>query len=120
MNRDYEFFDISEFGCPSVKGSGKYMKDSFIIQLESARRISGVPYVIVSGFRFPVHNKSVGGVLDSSHLFGLAADIGFKTEEQKLRILYGLIKAGFMRIIIHKTFIHVDSDMRKGAFFDVV
>jgi len=44
--------------------------------LEIVRQIVGNrPIHIDSGFRTPEHNKEVGGVADSQHLYGKAADI---------------------------------------------
>lgn len=43
--------------------------------LEPARNKLGVPIVITSGFRSPVLNSRVGGVSNSQHCDGCAADI---------------------------------------------
>lgn len=43
--------------------------------LEWARAILGVPLKITSGYRNPVVNRAVGGVTNSDHAQGFAADI---------------------------------------------
>lgn len=43
--------------------------------LEPARERLGKPIVVNSGFRCPVHNAAVGGVANSQHMKGEAADI---------------------------------------------
>ena len=84
--------------------------------LDDARGIAGIPFTITSGFRTPSHNAYVGGVQagvnskGSSHLFGYAADIAAPTSRQKYIIVKALLQAGFTRIGIAKTFIHVDND----------
>jgi hypothetical protein len=43
--------------------------------LEAVRALYGKQMLITSGYRTPAHNKQVGGVVDSTHIRGLAADI---------------------------------------------
>ena len=43
--------------------------------LEPVRELLGKPIVVNSGFRCPVHNAAVGGVANSQHMKGEAADI---------------------------------------------
>jgi len=44
---------------------------------------------------------------------GLASDIRYTSSSECFKILNGLILAGFRRIGIYKTFIHVDIDQDK-------
>ena len=87
---------------------------SFLTMLDSAREDSGIPYKITSGYRTEGHNQKVGGVKDSSHRKGRAADIAIKDSRERWIITSSLIKAGFNRIGIAKTFIHVDNDSNKN------
>jgi uncharacterized protein YcbK (DUF882 family) len=84
--------------------------------LDSAREIYGKPMVINSGFRTEEHNAKVGGTANSSHLKGLAADIKCTTSADRYDLLDSLMKAGFNRIGVGKTFIHVDIDENKTPF----
>ena len=43
--------------------------------LEALRQLAGVPIVIHAGYRCPAHNQEVGGVPNSEHTRGLAADV---------------------------------------------
>jgi uncharacterized protein YcbK (DUF882 family) len=43
--------------------------------LQDLRRRAGVPIVIHAAYRCPAHNREVGGVPNSEHTRGLAADI---------------------------------------------
>jgi hypothetical protein len=43
--------------------------------LEAVRNAYQEPMTITSGYRTPVHNKQVGGVVDSTHIQGLAVDV---------------------------------------------
>lgn len=109
-----KYFEISEFDSPDAPGSGFNMQASFINRLVTAREIAGVPFRINSGYRTPEHNRKVGGTPGSSHLTGWAADIAVKDNRERGVILNALIRAGFSRIGIGKTFLHVDSDPSKN------
>jgi len=86
--------------------------------LDDARAWSGIPYRITSGFRTRAYNESLirraySASRNSSHLKGLAADIAAVNSEARMRIVAGLLAAGFTRIGIGKTFVHVDCDPDK-------
>ena len=106
-------FELSEFDSPDEKGSGKYMDESFLSMLDDARGIAGISFTINSGFRTKSHNAYVGGKEKSSHQYGYAADIHCTDSRSRFIIIDALIKAGFSRIGIAKSFIHVDNDPDK-------
>ena len=108
-----KYFSISEFDSKDKPGSGSGMQQSTLDMLDKAREIAGVPFVINSGYRTYAHNKRVGGSPTSSHLKGFAVDIA-ANNQNKSAILSAIIKAGFKRIGIGKTFIHVDNDPSKA------
>lgn len=114
-------FEIQEFDSPDEVGSGKYMQSSTLQMLDDARSIAGIPFKINSGFRTKSHNAYVGGKMPdengqggSSHLYGYAVDISVTNSSQRATVLNALIKAGFRRIGIAKTFIHADNDPEKS------
>jgi len=116
-----KYFKYYEFDSPDVDGSGQMMDSEFLQMLDAAREIYGKPMVITSGFRTEAHNqhlKSQGYSASdkSSHLKGVAADIACTTSADRWDMIDSLIKAGFNRIGIAKTFIHVDSDSKKPPF----
>ncbi len=89
------------------------MNEAFLAKLDNARVIADIPFIINSAWRSPEHNKEVGGKPNSSHLKGLAVDIKIENSRQRFIVLQALIAAGFTRIGIAKTFIHVDGDNEK-------
>lgn len=89
--------------------------------LDPLRQAYGKPIRVNSGYRCPPKNKNVGGVAQSQHLKGEAADIGpVKSEECKVkseldamaRIL--VEQRRFDQLILYPTFLHV-SYKRSGA-----
>lgn len=106
------YFRIEEFACKCCKENK--INPELLKRLDIARGLAGIPFRINSGYRCVKHNSSVGGSKNSSHIRGLAADISCTTDSQRWIIVKALIDAGFTRIGIAKTFIHVDIDNTKG------
>lgn len=105
-------FILSEFDSRDQPGSGSNMQRSTLAMLEKAREIAGVPFIINSGYRTPAHNKAVGGSDTSSHLKGYAVDVAVNPMNRD-RIMGAMVSAGFRRVGIAKTFLHVDNDPTK-------
>lgn len=112
--KDTKYFKAKEFQCKCGCDSNE-MHQEFVDKLTLAREIAGIPFVITSGYRCAKHNKAVGGVAGSAHTTGWAVDIAAATGEQKFKITQALIIAGFTRIGIAKSFIHVDMDSSKPS-----
>ena len=107
-------FESQEFDSPDEVGSGKYMQSSTLQMLDDARSIAGIPFKINSGFRTKSHNAYIGGKESGRHLYGYAVDISVTNSSQRATVLNALIKAGFRRIGIAKSFIHADNDPEKS------
>ena len=112
-NPKLNYFSLKEFDSPDVKGSGKKMDKDFLLKLDFARELAGIPFKINSGYRTQEWNMKVGGRFGSSHKKGLAADIGYTGSRERYLILHSLLKAGINRLGIGKTFIHADMDSLK-------
>lgn len=91
------------------------MNQEFLLKLDRAREVAQIPFKINSAYRTPEHNAKIGGKPNSSHLKGLAVDISVTDSRQRFIVLQSLIQAGFNRIGVAKTFIHVDDDKDKDA-----
>lgn len=73
------YFKREEFRC---KCGGRYCsgfpaepKETLVKLLDEAREYFGVPVHIVSGLRCPTWNSIQGGVVNSQHMYGEAADV---------------------------------------------
>lgn len=89
------------------------MDDDFLVQLDYARELAGVPFVLNSAYRSVEYEKQKGRNGSSSHCKGVAVDLYCISSTLRFRIVSGLIGAGFERIGIAPNFIHVDSDADK-------
>jgi zinc D-Ala-D-Ala carboxypeptidase len=107
------YFNITEFDSPDHLGSGKAMKQHVLDMLDEARGKFDKPMVINSGYRTESHNEKVGGVKNSAHLGGYAADISCRTSRDRYHLINCLLDVGFNRIGVAGTFIHVDADPDK-------
>lgn len=115
---DAKYFSAEEFDSPDAPGSGAQMEPAFISRLDAARAMAGVPFVITSGYRTQAHNREVGGVPDSAHIRGRAADISVQDlrPEQVLAVITALHEAGFRRLGWSPgAFVHADDDPSKPS-----
>ena len=75
---------------------------------------AGEELIITSGYRCEKWNRKVGGSPTSSHLKGLAVDIGIDRSRLRYRVIGAAIRLGFHRIGIGTNFIHLDIDRAKA------
>jgi len=113
-----KFFNYSEFDSPDELGSGKNMSPKILEMLDLAREKYDKPIKITSGYRTKTYNEGLKkrgykASPNSSHLKGLAVDIGYYGSRERYLILNALMQVGINRIGIAKTFIHCDVDKNK-------
>ena len=108
-------FTSKELACKCC-GQGELQESTFN-KLEAARNIAGIPFVINSGFRCKKSNDALiasgSSVEQSAHTTGNAVDIKALASNTRYKVLDALLRAGFTRIGIGKTFIHADDDLTK-------
>ncbi len=104
-------FHSAEFACRCGCG-GNTISQELVDMLQGIRdRLGRID--ITSGYRCKAHNKAVGGVKESAHTKGLAVDIACTVGADRYALLDTIFVAGFYRIGIAKSFIHVDIDDSK-------
>ena len=110
-----KWFEEKEFACkccgqlPLSTGSGQAPRENVkaLVSevLDPVREKLGMPIVVNSGYRCERHNKDVGGVRNSQHLRGEAADVSC-ADLPRLKAL--IIENGkFDQLITYPTFLHV-------------
>lgn len=106
-------FTDKEFACKC--GCGFCKPDARLIAtLNKIRETLGKPVNVTSGCRCPKHNAKVGGVKDSNHTHGTAADI--QCQGMTSTVVWGTILrlhrerwlSELAGLGIYDTFVHVD------------
>lgn len=103
-------FRVREFA--SKDGSDKVLVDDDLVSLlEQIREAAGGKAVTInSGYRSPAHNAAVGGVSNSQHVKGTAADIVVEDTDP---LTVGQIAEHYLNkkggIGVYQTFTHVDT-----------
>lgn len=110
-------FNSNEFQCKCDKEHDNIIHVMLVSKLIELRRELSMPIYINSGYRCPEHNKAVGGVSNSMHVEGRAADITVTDFEHWKPVLLKLIdRIGFNGVGIYDTFIHVDTRIEKARW----
>ena len=114
------YFDTAEFeskdGAKSPFGE-TVVKPELVHLLNRIRELFGKPIIVNSAYRSPAHNAAVGGVANSYHVQGLAADI----RPEKLEDLDDLQDLCLELVLeggvgLYDTFVHVDVRGRKARW----
>lgn len=125
---DTKNFKVKEFACHHC-GENK-VNQELINLCQKIRDKVGLPIRINSGYRCPAHNASVGGVKNSYHVQGLAADLScsegegviwdavnelFKTDKEFHD------KLGYAIRYMRRHFVHVDigAKRKSGNVFEI-
>ena len=87
------------------------MTPGFLHKIDYARDRANTQFIVVSGCRCEKHNAAEGGTETSDHLTGEGADIKATTSFVRWRVVTSAIAAGFRRIGIAKTFIHLGDNL---------
>lgn len=109
MRRKIKHFSPSEFTCNGVE-CYDLMSDDLLIKLDLARTIADIPFHINSSYRDKETNERVGGKTNSAHTRGTAVDISCANSSNRYKIIEAAMAAGFTRIGVAKTFVHIDCD----------
>lgn len=109
-------FTVSEFA--SKDGSRVVIINPKLAEyLQKARDHFGKPMIITSGYRTTSHNIKVGGVSNSQHVFGNAADVYIPGVSVKdLYNYFCEIAGNGCGIGIYDTFVHFDVRQVKSRF----
>lgn len=99
------YFSLYEFQCPCCKSV--MLSPDLLTGLNRLRLRINRPIYINSGYRCNKENLKVGGVINSYHRFGMAADIRVKDLFPEDLAIYAL-SIGFGGIGTYKNFLHLD------------
>ena len=125
MANNTKNFKVSEFACHCGNCENK-IEQKIIDIAQKIRDKAGVPIHINSGYRCPAHNKKVGGVANSKHTLGKAADLSCTIGAINLFVLICDMKTrgelpdlDYAILYIKKNFVHVDCGGTRSKFFEI-
>ena len=122
MATDTKNFKTQEFACHHC---GKLLLDQRLINMcQTIRDELGVPVRVNSGYRCEKHNAEVGGVKNSTHTRGLAADLSCEVGAQKLfdtvKQLHAAGKLPELSYCIkYSRWIHIDCGQKRNHLWEV-
>ena len=107
-----KYFKMKEFecrdGCPMPASARENIEALVEAVLDPARERLGKPIYVNSGYRCPRHNAAVGGVPNSQHMRGEAADIRLAEIADNAEIVSAVKENGkWDQMIVYPTFVHV-------------
>ena len=117
-------FSLSEFECKCGCEMPEDVKENIqevAKNLQVIRDVLKAPIRVNSSYRCPKHNKAIGGVKNSQHVLGKAADIrcDFISIDSLHKTILELIKEGKIcsgGVGKYKTFIHYDTRGRNARW----
>ena len=118
-------FTLQEFECRC--GCKKNEISQTVIEMcQKIRDRLKEPIHINSGYRCPKHNAEVGGVPNSYHAQGLAADLSCRSGARVLFALIADMKArgelpelSYAIMYSTKNFVHIDSGKGRSKYFEI-
>jgi uncharacterized protein YcbK (DUF882 family) len=111
LNRISEHFTKAEFTCRCGCGQCKIDYD-LVEQLEFIRNMIGLPVIVHCVNRCKEHNKNVGGVNNSQHIKGHAAD--FHVKGLSIKALHDIVRGNHGRFLkggmgLYDWGVHIDT-----------
>lgn len=113
--KDIRYFRRGEFRCPCGRCGGFPVEpqESMVRVVDEIRHRLGVPVSVVdgggSGVRCASHNAEVGGVSNSQHLYGLAADLHSAASPAEMKAVAENVMGHTGGIGVYSWGIHVDT-----------
>ena len=109
-------FSLNEFDSKDGAKMPEEVKKNIkqlAVNLQVIRDAAGCAIHINSAYRSPSHNKRIGGVSNSKHMFGLASDLTSRnhTPEELYQLIDELIDEGRISeggLGLYKSFVHYD------------
>jgi uncharacterized protein YcbK (DUF882 family) len=116
-------FNRREFACKDNCGYDSI--DPRVVRMtQKIRDVLGEPVKVNSACRCIKHNKAVGGVSESFHTKGLAADLSCKSGSKKLfetiKVMFERGKLNdleYCRRYASKNFVHIDCGKKRNGRF---
>lgn len=109
------YFTEDEFRRCTPACSMRDMHVHSLNRLDKLRDLAGMPIILNSAYRSVSYEKIRCRSGTSSHCKGRAFDIRCSTDRDRFTIVWAALRAGFTRVGIASTYIHVDDDPDKPS-----
>ena len=111
---------LAKTGLPNTPDGEAIKNLEFLVEkiLDPLRELWGAPIYVNSGYRSPAVNAAVGGVKNSQHLRGEAADITAGTPKENERLL-GMIANSdydFDQLIDEKNYTWIHVSIKRAGY----
>lgn len=103
-----DYFAEVEFDLCTPKCKKSDMDDRFMTRLNSARELTGIPFILNSAYRSPEWDKKKGRSGTGFHTKGRAVDIRCHDPFARADIIYAAMCCGLNGIGIADSYIHLD------------
>ena len=122
MPKNTKNFTVNEFTCKCGCGLNNVYQE-LLDMCQKIRDELGVPVRVNSGCRCVKHNAKVGGVRNSQHLNGVAADLscerGAHVMYETIRRMHEEGRLSELRFCKeYKTWVHVDCGRKRNKIFE--
>lgn len=125
MAQDTKNFKVSEFTCKC--GCKRNNIDQRVMDMAQVIRLAaGCAVNINSGCRCEKRNAAVGGVNNSYHVQGKAADLSCSIGAKRLYALIADLKAKgklpelqYCKLYLSRNFVHIDCGHVRNCIFDI-
>lgn len=115
-----ENFSIGEFACSCCHAA--FIDRDLLNKLQKFRSVINKPIRITSGYRCLLHNESIGGAKNSSHIYGHGVDCAIKVDNNMTWEMVAKIaeQCGFNGIGrgYRRGFIHLDNMHRSLTYWN--
>lgn len=108
-------FNEDEFKRCTPSCSSEDCDKEALERLDLARTFSVAPFRLTCAYRSKEYDEAKGRSGNSAHTRGKAFDIACTTSTDRVEIVRGALLAGFHRIGIAPTFVHIDCDLTLPA-----
>jgi uncharacterized protein YcbK (DUF882 family) len=120
-----KYFNLKELtktatGLPNTPNAEAIKNLEFLVEklLDPLRELWGAPVIVNSGYRSPEVNMAVGGVKNSQHLRGEAADITAGNPELNRKLFEMIANSGleFDQLIDEKNYTWIHLSIKKSGY----
>lgn len=103
-----KYYNLNAFDSPDLPNSYINMNQKVIDVLDNLTELSGIHFMVNSGYRTLEHNMLVGGIVNSEHTKGNAIDIHVSDAATRYIVIKNLLLLNVSRIGVYNLFIHFD------------